>query len=98
MSGRIESRSFLARLAVAGACAAAPLLALALALAAPAAAADQPVAAGAPFDCHAWDGPTLPGERCYPHEPRHRPQEPPRHEPDRPTPSDYFGPGWFGSS
>lgn len=83
MSGRTEFRSVLARLAVAGVCAAAPLAAVA----APAAAA--------PFDCHVWDGPTLPGERCYPHE---RPEKPPRREPHRPTPSDYFGPGWFGSS
>ncbi|MFC3962830.1 hypothetical protein [Nocardia jiangsuensis] len=94
MPGRTESRSLLARFAVAGLCAAAPLLALA----APAAAApDQQAGAAAPFDCHVWDGVTLPGQRCYPHE-RNRPKEPPRHEPDRPVPSDYFGPGWFGSS
>ncbi|UGT63109.1 hypothetical protein [Nocardia asteroides] len=95
MPGRTENRPLLARLALAGVCAAIPLVALA----APAVAApDRRVEVGAPFDCHVWDGPTLPGERCYPHERRDRPQEQPRYEPNRPTPSDYFGPGWFGSS
>ncbi|MFC8042520.1 hypothetical protein [Nocardia sp. NPDC057353] len=94
MSGRTEPRSALTRLAVAGLCAAAPLLALA----APATAApEQRTEARAPFDCRPWDGPTLPGAKCYPHERRDRPEEQP-HDRDRPRPSDYFGPGWFGSS
>lgn len=85
----IDLRGLPARIAVTALLAATPPLGIA------ATAAADP--GRTPFECHTWDGPTLPGERCYPHE-RGRDRPAPRDPAPRHSPAEYFGPGWFGSS